>query len=190
MSEEQPSSDILITFSMWHPQIAEINDHGALHIQFAEVPITMRLTAVWALMDAIQTIGLEQATGLALFGLDMPAWFREIPVEAVAPLVQQTLAGALAALTPAGWTKTKRGEIIFSPPPGSVEIPGATDDDRLLGFCYQLLRNKSITRAQAAALASWVRQKPVTTAAWRMRVDRWAASQSLPKVGLRQRRGH
>ena len=62
-------------------------------------------------------------------------------------------------------------------------------EEFVLGFTYEQLHAKKITREQAAKLASRVLKKPYTTDAFRVKLDRWAEhpSRRLPKVGIRKR---
>jgi hypothetical protein len=59
--------------------------------------------------------------------------------------------------------------------------------DRVVHFTYVLLREKQINRSQAAEIASLLLEKPISTEAWRKRVDRWVEKHQLPKVGLPRR---
>lgn len=64
----------------------------------------------------------------------------------------------------------------------------ADAEELLLRRTYELLRDKRITRDGAATLASALFGLPITTDAFRKRVDRWAETHGLPPLGQTKRR--
>ncbi len=73
-----------------------------------------------------------------------------------------------------------RGLINLAAIPGL--LVGGDPVELALQHTYRMLYERQITREQAAHLAaSWI-NKPVTTEAWRKRVDRWAEDQGKPKI--------
>lgn len=65
-----------------------------------------------------------------------------------------------------------------------------TEDDRLIGFAYRLLRVHILRWPEAAALAAIRFGKPVSTNTFRMRVKRWVAQRQLPPIQFRRRSEH
>ena len=62
------------------------------------------------------------------------------------------------------------------------------NEDMLLDQSYVALEQGRWTRARAANIAQTVLKKPLSTEAWRKRVDRWAEKQGLPPLGQTKRR--
>ena len=56
--------------------------------------------------------------------------------------------------------------------------------DTALQLTYELLRAGSITRAQAAVIASDILGKEIKESTWRTAVDQWANDQGLPQLDL------
>jgi hypothetical protein len=60
--------------------------------------------------------------------------------------------------------------------------------EKVLEMTYNLLREGSVNRTQAAMLASVALGKKVETEAWRKAIDRFAETRGLPKVEIHKRR--
>ncbi len=64
--------------------------------------------------------------------------------------------------------------------------PQQTEED-VVGFTYELLRARMITRAQAAAIASALLKPSIDKDAWRKKVDRWAVTNGREALGQTKR---
>lgn len=73
-----------------------------------------------------------------------------------------------------------------------LSVIGESEDleEFVLWRTYTWLRDKQITRKQAAQFAADVLGKEISTDTWRKRVDRWAEARHLPKIEIYKRRGH
>jgi hypothetical protein len=169
----------------WGPNITltKLNPRGH------QISVTLQLSLVWGVFDAVQRLGLRQAIELINFG----GWvttnlgtLQTDPEGTEATRLRDIAANdvmtSLVLVVPdARLEVTDPSRVLFH----YTEWP--SPDDRLLSFCYYLLRDKQINRIQAAEFASWVREKegrgPVLTEAWRKRVDRWAGQHGLPQIG-------
>ena len=64
-----------------------------------------------------------------------------------------------------------------------------TPEDAMLWYSYHQLRQRKATYKQLAHMVSRVLDRPVTVAAWKRRVGRWAERYSLPDVGPKGAKG-
>jgi hypothetical protein len=67
---------------------------------------------------------------------------------------------------------------------------GKTRKEMVIAFTYAYLRERKLTREDAAKIATALlpEEGPFTTEAWRKAVDRWAAARHQPKVEQRRRK--
>jgi hypothetical protein len=80
---------------------------------------------------------------------------------------------------PKGTDRERRGR-----PPKDTD----RDVNRVLAISYTLLRDRAISHADAAKMASSILGREINQDTWRRRVDRWAKAHGLPKVDLKRTR--
>jgi hypothetical protein len=111
----------------------------------------------------------------------------------VGPALDLLLFGASVARCAIAETDVTHLKTVLERLPHSTLGQAGDLEDWVLWRTYTWLREKQVTRAQAAKYAEDILQKPVSTDGWRMAVDRWAAKRHWPKVEYRTRhtsKGH
>ncbi len=133
--------------------------------------ITFPLWALWSMYISIQQIGLRATSILTAFGAST-----------------QLRRGGDSnpdVLQDAIYVLQDQLEIIHKFTAAAKPRPDKKED--LQCFTYTLLQQKRLTYAEAAAFASTVLQKQVSSDAWRMHITRWAEKRQLPKIGKQRR---
>ena len=140
------------------------NDNELLVLKVADeasgqtwrIAFDLAMAAAW--LDIIRAKGVDYAHSLALGGVLMAGCEAPELRGQILRGVLETLEDAVAAF--------------------------ADQEDLLLAFSYERLRDKQMSRPQAADVASSILGRRVTPDAWRKAVDKWAHAQGLPKVDL------
>jgi len=137
------------------PGVAQIAYSGPETGQEREVPLPQEVFVV--LQHAVATWGRERTHALLEFG---------------AALVQPELTTIDRRRLDLALTTMERYVAQWDDP-----------EELALMTTYKLLRDKDLTCEQAATYTSTLLDRRVTAAAWRKRVDRWAAQHGLPAPG-------
>ena len=123
-------------------------------------PVALDVAEFWRFYQLIKSEGIEQARSLVLSGLQF----------ARHEVTEEDTRRISAAL----WEVQHYP--VFSP------------EEIQLWRSYWELQRKETTRDEAAQRASAFLETPISTDAWRKRVDRWAEDQGLPALGQTKRR--
>jgi len=151
------------------------------HITYLKIPtirlgrsdgadFTIPLLMAWRVVEAVRSIGFQKVQDIALLGAMIARGSNETGKFTLSVSNSIDIVNAIHKLT----------EI--------APIQGTTEEERLLSFCYYLLRERHIDRKNAARFASTALRKEIKTNTWTQRVNRWQRSRELPEVGLRARK--
>ncbi len=132
--------------------------------------IAMDLAVCATYLDIIDKYGIEHAQNVLRAGVNMARAPREEAVyEAEKQREEHNIASMLQALD------RNREKL-------------ANSEEDILDLSYRQLLFKQWTREEAAENASTLLQRPISTEAWRKRVDRWAEARGRPPLGQTKRR--
>jgi hypothetical protein len=142
-----------------------------------EFTIKIPIGYAWSLIKVIRRLGLDDAIGVAAAGAEIYSGLKNEPFTYGYILLHNSVELAIRTifLELEDQANRERWE---------------RDEDPILSYCYHQLRAKEMTREEAANRASLLLQEKLSSNAWRMRVDRWAADKrrNLPKIGQTKRR--
>ena len=146
-----------------------------------ELSISLHIATVWELYQAILQIGAERVAKIAMVGGIAVGEIHDFDGEQYLELQRKT--------------QERTGEPTFYAFMLNImqtierSHHGKTYKDTVIGFTYDLLRARTISRDDAAVVASILlnRDPPFTSEAWRKQVDRYVDQHpELPKVEQRK----
>jgi hypothetical protein len=151
------------------------------HITYLKIPtiqlgrddaadFTIPLLMAWRVAESIKSIGAEKVRDIALLGAIIARGSNEVGKYTLSVRNSTEIVDVILKLT------------------SMAPIEGSTEEDRLLSFCYYLLKERHIDRKNAARFASMALRREIKTNTWTQRVNRWQRSRELPEVGLRARK--
>ncbi len=135
-------------------------------IKWVEVPVS--LSMFWGAYNAIHRGGLDESEALVVFGNRL---ITHLVASGINNPIQEFYKcwrwlGDHYGLKINRWDK---------------------DTDILFSFCYFLLREKVVTRGEAAKFATAILNEKLDQEQWRKRVDRWAHSHDLQSLSSTKR---
>jgi len=143
-----------------------------------QVAVALPLVSAWKLMEAIPALGgteptLKFAQTILFFDRKVMGYPPDIPAPKDPYALDNITSDNVELLI-------KRLDA-YSP-------KADTEEERLISFCYLLLRERHTNRPGVARFASEVLGREIKTNTWTQRVNRWARDRRLPKIELRKRK--